>query len=237
MQVRVLLFPAFHTHADSTSSGIETVGCAPRLFPCLAMTHKHPEYDVHRDTQLHHAQTRVAAEMGDIVGRDQMSTLADLPNLPYFHATWRECLWWGPPLPLCESTVTVPGISFLMGLMAVLNVAIPHKSTEEDVCDGYRIPKGSIIYSNVAYVMVYPARRGFALIATRYRSFMLNDTSVWPQPRSFKSERFLHELTPDQFDPKGVVFGFGRWLVPHPVHSTGARNDSGFVPGNVPDNT
>jgi len=57
------------------------------------------------------AQTRVAAEMDDVVGRDRMPTLADLPNLPYLHATWRECLRWRPPLPLCESTITVPGTS------------------------------------------------------------------------------------------------------------------------------
>ena len=54
-----------------------------------------------------------------------------------------------------------------MGLTAAFNVAIPHKSTE-DIYNGYRIPKGSIIYSNVAYMLVFPARRGFALIATRF---------------------------------------------------------------------
>jgi len=120
-----------------------------------------------------------------------------------------------------------------MGPTAAFNVAIPHKSTEEDVYNGCHIPKGSIIYSNVAYVLVYPARRGFALIATRYHSSILNDPSVWPYPRSFKPERFLNELIPDKLDPKAAVFGFGRRLVPHPIHSTGARSDSEFVLGNV----
>ena len=116
------------------------------------------------------AQTRVAAEMNDVVGRDRVPTLANLPNRPDLNPTWRECLRWRPPLPLCESTVTVPGISVLMGLTAAFDVAIPHKSTEEDVYNGYRIPKGSIIYSNVAYVLVFPApaRRGVTLIATRF---------------------------------------------------------------------
>jgi len=117
-------------------------------------------------------QARVATEMDEVVGRDRMPTLADLPKLPYLKATWMECLRWRPPLPL----------------------SIPHKSTAEDVYNGYRIPKGSIIYSNVAY--------------------MLNDPSVWPEPRSFKPERFLNKLAPDQFDPKEVVFGFGRRQCP-----------------------
>jgi len=65
-----------------------------------------------------------------------------------------------------------------MGLTAALIVAIPHKSPDEGVYNGYRIPKGSIIYSSLAYVLVYPARRGFALITTRYHGFMLKDPSV-----------------------------------------------------------
>jgi len=48
-------------------------------------------------------QARVAVEMDDVVGRDRMPTLADLPNLRYLKATWMESLRWRPPLPLCES--------------------------------------------------------------------------------------------------------------------------------------
>ena len=164
-------------------------------------------------------QARVAAEMDEIVGHDRMPTLADLPNLPYLKAAWTESLRWRPPLPLCELTFIVYQILFLMGLTAGLNVAIPHKSTTEDVYNGYRIPRGTIIYSNVACVLVYLVRRVFALSATRYHRFMLNDPSVWPEPRSFKPERFLNALAPGQFDPKVVIFGFGRRSVPHSVHS------------------
>jgi Cytochrome P450 len=42
---------------------------------------------------------------------------------------------------------------------------------------------------------------------------MLNDPDVWPEPQSFRPERFLDKLSPDQFDPKEVVFGFGRRFV------------------------
>jgi len=52
-------------------------------------------------------QARVAKEMDDVVGRDRMPTLADLPKLPYLKATWMECLRWRPPLPLCELTFTI----------------------------------------------------------------------------------------------------------------------------------
>ena len=69
-----------------------------------------------------------------------------------------ECLQWCPPLPLCELTITIPGISVLMGLTATFNVAIPHKSTE----DVYN----AIIYLNMAYMLVFPTQCGFTLIAT-----------------------------------------------------------------------
>jgi cytochrome P450 len=101
-----------------------------------------------------------------------------------------------------------------MGLTAAFPIlAIPHKSTTEDVYNGYRIPKGSIIYPNVAAPDV-------ALNTAPRRRFMLNDPSVWPEPRSFKPERFLDRRAPDQFNPKEVVLGFGRRSVLHPVHPT-----------------
>lgn len=109
-----------------------------------------------------------------------------------------------------------------MDLTAEFIVAIPHKSTVEDVYDGYRIPKGSIIYPNVACVLVSLAVRGFTLNPARRHRCMLNDPSVWPEPRSFKPERFLGKLAPEQFDPKEVAFGFGRRLVPHPARSAHA---------------
>ena len=105
----------------------------------------------------------------------------------------------------------------------------------EDVYDGYRIPRGTIVYTNVACV-VYLVRRVFALSATHYYRFMLNDPSVWPEPRSFKPERFLNALAPGQFDPRVVIFGFGRRSVPHSVHSA-HTNDAEPDVGNVLDET
>lgn len=108
---------------------------------------------------------------------------------------------------------------FLVGLTAAFNIGIPHKSNTEDVYNGYRIPRGSLIFANVACVLVYLVWRVVALSSNDYYRFMLNDPSVWPEPRSFKPERFLDTLAPGQFDPQAVIFGFGRRLVPHPIHS------------------
>ena len=157
--------------------------------------------------------------MDEIVGHDRTPTLADLPNLPYLQAAWTESLRWRPPVPLCGSTFTVYQIAFsLVGLTVAFNIGIPHKSNTEDVYNGYRIPRGSLIFANVACVLVYLVWRVAALSATDYHRFMLNDPSVWPEPRSFKPERFLDTLAPGQFDPQAVIFGFGRRLVPHPIH-------------------
>ncbi|KAF8157041.1 cytochrome P450 [Crassisporium funariophilum] len=77
-------------------------------------------------------------------------------------------------------------------------LALPHLSHAEDEYRGYRIPKGSIIFAN-AWAM-------------------LHDESVYPDPFTFKPERFL---TPDCLafnntikDPDHAIWGFGRRICP-----------------------
>ncbi|KAJ8079595.1 hypothetical protein PM082_011182 [Marasmius tenuissimus] len=77
-------------------------------------------------------------------------------------------------------------------------ICVPHRSDKEDVYRGYRIPAGSIVLANIWYI-----------ISTT--------KSVYPDPFSFKPERFLTpdgKLNPDVQDPTQAFFGFGKRICP-----------------------
>ncbi|KAI0427566.1 putative cytochrome P450 oxidoreductase OrdA-like protein [Xylaria sp. FL1042] len=118
-------------------------------------------------------QRRGQEEIDRVVGKDRLPTLADRDDLPYIDAIVKETLRWHPVAP--------------MGL--------PHQSTEDDVCEGYFIPKGSMLFANVWH--------------------FTHDPEIHPEPEAFKPERYLavagHEPEPD---PHKFVFGFGRRVCP-----------------------
>ncbi|KAI1814974.1 putative cytochrome P450 oxidoreductase OrdA-like protein [Poronia punctata] len=118
-------------------------------------------------------QKRAQEEIDRVIGRDRVPTLADRENLPYVDALVKETLRWHPVAP--------------MGL--------PHQSTEDDVVNGYFIPKGSMLFANVWH--------------------FTHDPEVHPDPLSFKPERFLAEggHVPEP-EPHRFVFGFGRRICP-----------------------
>ncbi|KAF5364723.1 hypothetical protein D9757_012497 [Collybiopsis confluens] len=75
----------------------------------------------------------------------------------------------------------------------VTPLGIPHASSSEDIYRGYRIPAGSIMVANIWAI--------------------LHDESVYPEPHSFKPERFIGKdgkINPAVKDPATALFGFGR---------------------------
>ncbi|KAE9392498.1 cytochrome P450 [Gymnopus androsaceus JB14] len=94
----------------------------------------------------------------------------DRDDLPYVTALVKEALRWHDPAP----------------------IALPHRVTEEDVYKGYRIPKGSLVISNLW-------------------------CDVYTDPMAFEPARFLRPdgtLNPDIRDPCDIIFGIGRRLCP-----------------------
>ncbi|KAJ7496489.1 cytochrome P450 [Mycena latifolia] len=73
-------------------------------------------------------------------------------------------------------------------------IAIPHYLSVDDEYRGYRIPAGSIIIGNAWAI--------------------LNDEDVYPDPDTFKPERFLGDEYPTVQDPEMAAFGFGRRICP-----------------------
>ncbi|KAG1876595.1 cytochrome P450 [Suillus subalutaceus] len=73
--------------------------------------------------------------------------------------------------------------------------AIPHRVTEDDIHDGYYIPKGSLVIPNIW--------------------FMLNDPRTYANPSQFNPERFLDNNGKDpELEPRTICFGFGRRVCP-----------------------
>ncbi|KAJ7584337.1 cytochrome P450 [Mycena floridula] len=72
-------------------------------------------------------QEKVQAEMDAVVGRDRLPSFEDRAQLPYLEALSKEVMRHHPAVPS----------------------GLPHCTTEDDIHDGYFIPKGSIIICNI----------------------------------------------------------------------------------------
>ncbi|THH03671.1 hypothetical protein EW145_g6097 [Phellinidium pouzarii] len=125
---------------------------------------------------------RAQEELDRVVGRDRLPSIEDKATLPYVNALCNECLRWQPVTPLGG----------------------PRMLMEDDVYNGYFLPKGAMIIYNVW--------------------LFLHDPEEYPDPDTFRPERFLvgqgqcaeGETRPTKVprDPSKVTFGFGRRICP-----------------------
>jgi cytochrome P450 len=74
-------------------------------------------------------QKKAQDDIDRITGGGRLPTFADKTSLPYISCVVWECLRWNPATPM----------------------AVPHRVTEDDEYNGFRIPKGSTIIANVWY--------------------------------------------------------------------------------------
>ncbi|KAF8589876.1 cytochrome P450 [Ramaria rubella] len=114
-------------------------------------------------------QRKAQAELDSVIGMDRLPEFEDRQHLPYINALCKEIQRWNPVVP----------------------VGVAHATVEDDVYNGYLIPRGSVVIGNVWA--------------------MLHDETVFgPHVSDFEPERFLR---PDVRDPD-VAFGFGRRACP-----------------------
>ncbi|KAJ7577113.1 cytochrome P450 [Mycena floridula] len=105
-------------------------------------------------------------ELNRVVGKDRLPTFDD--ELPYIEAIVREIMRIHPVVPL----------------------GLPHANSNEDVYQGYYIPKDCIILPNVWA--------------------MSRDETKYPNPEEFIPERFLNPNGTLTDDDVSFTFGFGR---------------------------
>ncbi|KAI5116720.1 hypothetical protein M0805_000829 [Coniferiporia weirii] len=118
-------------------------------------------------------QRRAHEELDRIIGKDNLPTIEDEPNLPYINAICSETLRWQTGGPL----------------------GVAHSSEEDDVYNGYFIPAGTTILSNIWAIH--------------------RDPKEYPEPEKFIPERWLpSEGKTAPLDVRKTVFGFGRRACP-----------------------
>lgn len=119
------------------------------------------------------AQRKAQAEIDAVVGNDRLPTLADRPYLPYVNAIVKEAYRWNTVIPM----------------------GVPHAAMEDGIINGYFIPKGSVIITNLWN--------------------MLHDREIYPDPFTFNPDRHIATAErPAQRDPRTICFGFGRRICP-----------------------
>ena len=72
-------------------------------------------------------QRKTQEEIERVIGTDRLPTFDDRDNLPYVDAIVKEALRWHPVAPM----------------------GVPHMTTEDDIYEGYFIPKGALLLPNI----------------------------------------------------------------------------------------
>ncbi|OQD76085.1 hypothetical protein PENDEC_c005G00753 [Penicillium decumbens] len=126
-------------------------------------------------------QRKAHEEIDKVVGPDRLPEMDDLANLQYIRGCMKETLRWMP--------TTILG-------------AVPHAVTQDDVYNGYLIPKGAGVLNNVWAIGMDPNRH--------------------PSPRTFDPDRFKDDnqnfgdaaANPDASKRDAFTFGAGRRICP-----------------------
>ncbi|KAG6827831.1 hypothetical protein H0H92_010318 [Tricholoma furcatifolium] len=112
-------------------------------------------------------QRKAQEEIDTVVGKNRLPNFSDRPSMPYVEAVYREVMRWSPVTPL----------------------GVAHATSEDDIYNGYFIPKESL----------------------NYRAMSRNELR-YPEPESFRPERFFDENGTLNDDDTVLSFGFGRRL-------------------------
>ncbi|KAI0257948.1 cytochrome P450, partial [Gloeopeniophorella convolvens] len=151
-------------------------------------------------------ETFIANTMGSMFSCTSASFLSTLESLFLMLSLYPE-VQARERLPNFDDQPRLPYINAicieLLRWRLVLPSGFPHATTEDDTYNGYFIPKGSIIIPNAWAI--------------------LHDPERYPDPETFKPERYLNTDGAFVDDPVvAVAFGFGKRICPgrHFVNAT-----------------
>ncbi|KAI0794213.1 cytochrome P450 [Fomes fomentarius] len=121
-------------------------------------------------------QKKAQQQLDSVITHGRLPEFSDLQALPYIRAIVKELLRWHSVTP----------------------IGVPHRAIADDVYNGFLIPAGSIITTNLWA--------------------MSRDPETYPDPDEFRPERFLDEHgqldLKCTIDPASFAFGWGRRICP-----------------------
>lgn len=134
-------------------------------------------------------QKKAQAELDAVVGPGRLPDHSDSDRLPYINALIKETLRWHVAFP----------------------VGVAHRTLQDDELDGYFIPAGTTVITNIWFVP--PSYACCPLNLNVSDRGILHDPQVYEDPFVFRPERFLGK--DDVLDPLNLMFGFGRRSAAH----------------------
>ena len=163
---------------------------------------------------------KIQFELDSVVGRDRMPTFDDKHSLPYLVAFIKEvtrCV-----LLFCLGPFSLTVAIAFTRWRPVVPLGVPHATTKADMYDGYDIPKGASVFSNIEYVLVtcFEIRTSSVRSDAPIRSVLVMDPNQFDDPETFNPSRFLtphkpvgswNGLVESDFS---IPFGFGRRVCP-----------------------
>ncbi|KAJ8587529.1 cytochrome P450 [Rhizopogon salebrosus TDB-379] len=131
-------------------------------------------------------QAEVQAELDAVIGRHRAPTFADQSSLPRLQAFISEALRWRPLVPGGGLSLSWLRTRALQDSPA----GLPHRTTEDVIWRNYCIPAGTTVIGN--------------------HWAICRDPEYYPEPHSFKPQRWIDDQGDLRDDLKLPIFGFGR---------------------------
>ncbi|KAK7029429.1 hypothetical protein VNI00_014683 [Paramarasmius palmivorus] len=134
-------------------------------------------------------QKRAQADIDKVTGGSRLPTPDDEEKLPYIVALIKE----------------------VISIADSYHAGLQHRVMDDDVYEGYHIPKGATVVANIWFVTHIPCHSVLPIDLASPRA-ITHDPEVYPNPDEFKPDRHLGDNT--QLDPFKLVFGFGKRVCP-----------------------
>ena len=93
-------------------------------------------------------QMKAQLELDSVIGADRLPVINDREDLPYLRSVVAEVYRFAPAVPLCMSMF----IS-MFDTHSEITPGVPHASNQDDVYEGYFLPKGTWIMPNIWLVI------------------------------------------------------------------------------------